>query len=411
MCNPVQAASPEELEAHIEALAKQLADVRAELAAIKERDAIAPADVARASAAPTPANVIANASSSALTWASYGELNYSRPRERGADASADVGRFVLGASYRFDDRTRMVSELEVEHAVSSADDSGEVEVEQLYVERRVADSTFAKFGLFLLPVGLLNEFHEPTRYYGVFRNTVETAIIPTTWREGGVLLDGTTDGGLRWNVGVTTSFDLNKWDPTSQEGRESPLASIHQELSLARAGDLGGVVALNYRGVPGLLVGGSLFSGNSTHGTENTGAGRVTLWETHARWTPGPLELSALYAHGRIGDTARFNTPLVGNPVLVPETFDGGFVEAAWRVVDRDTLLLAPFVRYERVNTAKSFAAIAPGLTPDASPTSAIWTGGINVLLKSGVVFKADYQTFRRDRGADRFDLGVGYSF
>ncbi len=97
-------------------------------------------------------------------------------------------------------------------------------------------------GLFLIPSGLLNENHEPTRFYGVFRNRVETAIIPTTWREGGTLLQGNTDFGLRWDAGLTTGFDLSKWDPTSPEGKESPLGSIHQELALAKASDMSGVV-------------------------------------------------------------------------------------------------------------------------------------------------------------------------
>src|SRR5581483_693565 len=115
------------------------------------------------------------------------------------------------------------SELEVEHAVSSADDSGEVEVEQAWIERQLNDSTYAKLGLFLIPSGMLNESHEPTRYYGVFRNFVETAIIPSTWRELGASIEGNTASGVRWDVGLTTGSDLSKWDATSSEGIESPL--------------------------------------------------------------------------------------------------------------------------------------------------------------------------------------------
>ena len=76
-----------------------------------------------------------------MQWFGYGELNYSRPTRRQLPAAtADVGRFVLGASYAFDDKTRFVSELELEHAVSSADDPGEVEVEQAYIERQLVGS-------------------------------------------------------------------------------------------------------------------------------------------------------------------------------------------------------------------------------------------------------------------------------
>ncbi len=141
--------------------------------------------------APAPQQAAAPSTGTGLTFFGYGELNYSRPRDS-AGTTADVGRAVLGWGYHFSDTTRMAAEFEVEHAVSSSSDQGEAEIEQLYVEHDINPSLSAKAGLFLMPVGLLNESHEPTRYFGVFRNQVETAIIPTTWRELGVGLQGTT---------------------------------------------------------------------------------------------------------------------------------------------------------------------------------------------------------------------------
>src|SRR5690349_5634966 len=220
------------------ALAAQVVALQAEVAELRAQKSAAPA-VSTAPAAPPPLvaapAVSAPVAEQPLQWFGYGELNYSRPTGDASAATADVGRFVLGASYAFDERTRFVSELELEHAVSSADDPGEVEVEQAYLERRLGDQAFARAGLFLMPVGMLNENHEPTRYYGVFRNFVETAIIPSTWRELGASIEGNTASGVRWDVGLTTGSDLSKWDATSSEGIESPLAAIHQEGQLARA--------------------------------------------------------------------------------------------------------------------------------------------------------------------------------
>ena len=202
----------------------------------------------------------------ATVLTSYGEINYNRPTRDSKNTVADLRRFVLGYQHRFDEKTKVVTELEVEHAVSSADDPGEVEVEQAYVERQLAPNFAVRAGLFLMPAGLLNENHEPTAFYGVERNFVETAIIPSTWREGGIQIVGNFDNGLTAQAGITTGFDLTKWDATSTEGAESPLGSIHQELALAKARDLSVFGALNWRGVPGLLVGGSLFTGGATHG-------------------------------------------------------------------------------------------------------------------------------------------------
>src|SRR6185369_10396497 len=109
-------------------------------------------------ASTTPAAVETNPS-----FFGYGELNFSQLSNDSSSASGDVARFVIGMGYRFDDKTRLVSELEVEHAVASADDPGEIEVEQAYIERDLSNGMFAKAGLFLIPSGLLNESHEPTR--------------------------------------------------------------------------------------------------------------------------------------------------------------------------------------------------------------------------------------------------------
>jgi len=405
-------ATTAEVEAKLNALTSQVDELRAELAQLKAQEAAAsgkplPPAAPAASAAATATGAVA----SPLQWMGYGELNYSRPTDDAAATTADVGRFVLGVTYAFDDRTKLVSEVEVEHAVSSADDPGEVEIEQAYIERQIHNSMFAKAGLFLIPVGLINENHEPTHYYGVFRNQVETQIIPTTWREGGFELEGNTLGGLRWNAGITTGFNLSKWDATSTEGQQAPLGSIHQELALAAADDLAQFVALNYTGIPGLRLGASVFTGDAAQGQPGFDNNRVTLWEAHARWNPGNWDLSALYSRGSISNTRDVNLTLVGNPTLIPESFFGWYVEAAYRANLANDWTLSPFARYEQLNTGSSYATLAPGLTPDPPSDERIFTAGFNFGLARGVVFKLDYQHFERDSTSSRFDLGIGYQF
>jgi hypothetical protein len=404
-----QAATQEDLEAKLNALAAQVTELQTELAEFRRQQTSSTAAATPTASAPGMAATQEPAKT--VDWFGYGELNYSRPSDDSSATTADVGRFVLGASYRFDDKTRFVSELEVEHAVSSADDPGEVEIEQAYIERRIGDSTFAKIGLFLIPVGMLNESHEPTRYYGVFRNFIDTAIIPTTWREGGFALQGNTMGGLRWDVGISTGFNLSKWDATSTEGSEEPLGSIHQELALAAAGDLSQFAAVNYTGVPGLRLGASVFTGDSSQGQPGFDNNRVTLWEGHARWNPGNWDLSAIYARGRISNTRPINLTLVGNPTLIPETFFGWYLEAVYRAVLPNDWTLAPFARYELFNAASGYASLAPGLTPDPLDDEKVLTAGLNVDIAPGVVLKLDYLHFERDNDSDRFDLGVGYQF
>lgn len=432
------AATQEELEARVQALADQLKEVQAELAELRKQQGGAPAQAARnqsalpdttaqpaGNAAPGPApegSTAGTANYASLfptegtrsggpNFFGYGEMTYARPRENFSETQADLARFVLGTGYKFDDKTRFVSELELEHGVASSEDPGEIEVEQAYIERDLTTGVFARAGLILIPSGMLNENHEPTRYYGVFRNFVETAIIPTTWREGGVALQGNTESGLRWDVGVTTGFDLSKWDATATEGAESPLGSIHQELVFAHAKDLSGFAALNYSGVPGLRAGASVFTGGASQGQPGLPSANVTLWEGHVRWTPGAWDLAGLYAHGQISGTREINQTLVGNPTLIPQSFMGWYLQAAYRLFDTQRTSLTPFVRYERFNTASSYADIGFGLTPGVLPDRKVWTAGLNWMFAPGVVFKVDYLDFQNTSEGDRFGIGLGYQF
>ena len=406
VATPARAAegSTTALEGRVGALESELRELKAQLAALR---AAAPAAQVASSPAPAPVEPGANENAGdkrpALTWFGYGELNYTRPTDDPAQARADLARFVLGAGYRFDERTRLQSEIEIEHAVSSASDPGEVEIEQAYIEHELGAEVRARAGLFLIPSGLLNENHEPTRYYGVFRNAVETAIIPSTWREGGIGLQGLTRGGLRWDAGITTGFDLSRWDAASTAGADSPLRSIHQELALARAAQLSTYLAANYTGINGLRVGASLYTGGVSQRQPGLPDSRVTLWEGHLRWQPGAWDFSALYAHGHISNTAAFNVTLAGNPTQVPEDFFGAYVEAAWRGRAGRTWPLVPFLRAERFNTASGYASLGPDQTA--------YTGGVQLEFAPGVILKTDYVDFAHGQALDRFDLGLGYEF
>ncbi|HET7780151.1 MAG TPA: hypothetical protein VFL07_16535 [Rudaea sp.] len=357
-----------------------------------------------------------SALASTTLWG-YGELNYNRPTGDAGNTQADLRRAVIGFGHSFDESTRVYGEFEWEHAVASADDQGETEVEQLYVEHSLAENYGVRAGLMLIPLGLLNEHHEPANYYGVERNFVETAIIPTTWREGGVAMYNTTDSGFSWNVGVGTGPDLGKWDPASDEGRESPLGSIHQELQLAKAHDLSGFGVLNWQGIPGLLVGGGVFAGRIGQDTPDFPAegAQLVLSEAHVRWQPGPFDLSALYARGTISDTQAFNLTYLGQPTPVPKAFWGGYAQGAWRAFEWGRSSLVPFVRYEEFNTGAEYAQQPPGFGTPALPTERVWTAGANYYLNPNVVFKVDYQRFNYDDEAlgygNRFDLGLGYQF
>jgi hypothetical protein len=372
----------------------------------------------------------------------YGEVYYTDPIDDRKQAQFDLARAVFGIGYQFDSRTEFNSEYEVEHAVASANDVGEFEVEQFYVDRQLNDYVTARAGLFLMPFGLLNEHHEPTNFYGVQRNFVETLIIPSTWREGGLNFHGDTPAGFSWNIGLTTGFDLSKWNfapefPLYNNALEledndvAPLQATHQELALANARHLSQYLALGYYGIPGLTLGAAISSGDAVPvpappNAPIPGNQRVTLWEAHARWTPQRFDLSALYSRGTISNTTLANAANPGSPNPLPSSFYGYYFQGAYQLWSRGDYQLNPFVRYERYNMGSSYdGSPGPVVPPGEVPLSAtpgdygywplshdrVWTAGVNFYLNPHVVLKADYQWFEENVTFNRLDLGLGVAF
>lgn len=352
------------------------------------------------------------ASESATSIFGYGEFNYNRFRDNERTSKADLRRFVLGFGHRFNDRLSFNSELEIEHAIASKEDEGEVEMEQAYLNYRFSDAVNVKGGLFLIPLGILNLTHEPPTYYGVERNQVETRIIPTTWRELGFGMHGALGGsGLGYDVGITTGFNSGKLDEPN-----TGIRSGHQEGSLADAHDLSVYGALNYQR-PGLMVGGGLFTGNTGQNGQTATAlrgvpARLTLWDLHAKYSVAGWDLQALYARGTLGDADRVNevTSAAATPFAAPRSMKGWYGQAAYHVYRRGDLDIAPFARYERLEILQQEDP-ALGVFQDPNNRERIKTIGVNFYVHPQVVLKADVQRYSTDRTKDSFNLGLGYMF
>jgi len=342
----------------------------------------------------------------------YGEFNYNRFRDPDRTTRADLRRFVLGFGHRFNDQLSFMSEVEFEHGVVSADDKGEAEIEQAWLNYRFSDAVNAKGGLFLIPLGILNETHEPPTYYGVERNEVETRIIPTTWRELGLGVHGLVGEGWRYDVGVTTGFDAGKLDDPS-----FGIRSMHQEGSEANAYDLALYGALNYR-APGLLVGGGYFTGNTGQNGQTNPLlkgvdARLRLWDVHAKYSIAGFDLQALYASGTLGDADKINTAILATssaPFAAPKAFSGWYAQAAYHLYRRGDVDLAPFVRYERYDIHQQEDP-ANGLLQDPNNFERVTTVGFNLKIHPQVVIKSDVQAYQTDRNKSRFNIGLGYMF
>lgn len=340
------------------------------------------------------------------TIGGYGELHYNNFRD-GATASdeMDFHRFVLFFGHKFNDWISFKSELEVEHAFfASGEGSGELELEQAYLDFNFNKHLNAKAGVFLIPMGILNETHEPPTFYGVERNEIESRIIPTTWWEGGVGIYGEATPGLNYQLNVTSAPRADEYSSSFSNG----IRSGRQKVSKAQAEDLGISGALNFTGIPGLLVGAAFFTGNTAQNNEDIGDARLTLWDVHARYQKDRIDLRALYAQGHLGDADKLKSV---EGINAAEQFYGWYAEAAYHIWKQGDHDLAPFVRYEAWDTHDD---VPSNVTRNRANKNNAWTVGANYWPHPQVVLKADYQVFDKPdstKGEKRVNMGLGYMF
>jgi hypothetical protein len=348
----------------------------------------------------------------------YGEVVYGHPsgsrqdgEPSGLEPSVDLLRYVTYIGYKFSDRILLNSEIEFEHASSGegAEERGEVSVEFAYLEFRPWKHAGFRAGLVLLPLGFLNELHEPPIFHGALRNEVETQIIPTTWPENGLGVFGET-GPFQWRAYlvaglVSTGFSSEGIGEGKQEGSQS----------LAR--DLAVTGRLDYTGVPGLLVGGSLFTGRSGQGAAVDGepiGGRVTLFDVHLQYQHRGFQGRALYARSSVADAALIDAQDgLFDDESVGERQYGWYLQAAYDLMSlrpAGSWSVTPFLRYEQLNPQDRVPA---GYGKDASLDQRVVTAGLDVKPLTNVALKADYQ-WRRDAartGTNALHLAVGYLF
>lgn len=352
-----------------------------------------------------------------LAIGGYGELVYrsfAATLQNGTRSEltdeADLQRAVLYFGYKFNDRFLFNSEVELEHAVTASDKDGETEVEFAYGDYLWKPQANFRAGVVLMPVGLLNEYHEPTVFLGVRRNGVETAIIPTTWREVGFGLYGEA-GPWRYRTYVTNGLDASRF---AADG----LGEGSGEGSHAKAEDPAWVGRLDFTGVPGLLVGGSAFTGDTGQGLLDTGGkrigGRMTLYEGHVDWRWRGLQFRALGVRSHVDDVAAINGALgLEGDEGIGKAQDGAYAEAGYDLLSLrpgSKQRLIPFVRVERYDTQSEVPA---GFARDPANDVHATTFGFNYYPIDQLVLKTSFLRVRNQAktGQNEFQLGLGYVF
>ncbi|MEQ1726981.1 MAG: hypothetical protein ABL982_01260 [Vicinamibacterales bacterium] len=339
-----------------------------------------------------------------------GYMDFHVNKELGQDARIDFHRFVLLLNHSFTNRIRFVGELELEHAVvEGLEEGGELELEQAYVDFLISRGFNVRAGMMLVPLGIINERHEPPVFHGVERPFVDTVILPSTWFEAGAGIHGEVGRGLRYRAYAMAPLDALRFtaDEGIRGGRQKGVDAAARRLAYtARA---------EYIGVPDLTVGAGFWTGESAFSVPRLNTA-VRIGEVDVRYQRGRTELRGQFAQVGITEAAQLNAAIRGQTGIQPNiarTLRGFYGEAAYRVWDagapRD---LVAFVRYENFDTQYR---MPDGIPPLKTLDRDAWVTGVTYYPEPDIAVKVDYVHVRNQSGILRatrsFNVGLGWWF
>ena len=360
-----------------------------------------------------------------LTIGGYGEVHYHQPfnSETRRNGELDVHRMVMLFGYQFSERTQFVTELEFEHV-------SEVYVEQAFLQHKINKSINFRAGLLLIPMGIVNEYHEPTTFNGVERPLIDGKIAPSTWREIGFGISGTIQpASLKYQAYLVNGF--NGYDGAAKLNGANGLRSGRQKgaSSYISAPNFSGKV--EFYGIRGLNVGLSGYFGDTQSKLYNgiakdneaalakadSSVVGIAMIGLDARYNVKGLQLRGqLYQMG-LSNTDQYNKftkKADGSLNDLGSSMTGFYVEAGYNVFrhfEKVSTELIPFVRLEGYDT---HAKVESNITRKAAYKNSVITSGLTLKLAQGAVLKTDVQWVKPE-GADSyskvFSAGLGVMF
>jgi uncharacterized small protein (DUF1192 family) len=391
----------EELERRLDVLAQ-------EIERLKIGEAATSADTSEHGLGPAASKIYRG--ERGVSIGGYGEFRYQD--FEGGESELDLLRAVLYFGYKFNDNFVFNSEIEYEHA------GEEIAVEFAYLDYLWRPEANIRAGLLLLPMGFLNELHEPTTFLGANRPETERRIIPSTWSENGLGLFGEA-GPFSYRTYVVAGLNATGFEAEGlREGRQEGIESNAEELAWTGR--------LDFTGIPGLLIGGSAYVGNSGSGSEGEEEEELALFddrpevevgtriiEGHVEWKWRGLELRALAVQADLDDVGELNHELgLFGGESVGERLKGQYVQAGYDLLAGrgGERALIPYARWETFNTQDKVPA---GFVADPVNDVEITTLGIAFKPIDQIVIKADHQKIDNEafEGTNQFNVLLGWIF
>ena len=357
-----------------------------------------------------------------LSMGGYGESVYQNFFRDAAGKSDrwDQLRTVLYVGYKFSDRIVFNSEFEFEHATTSSTESaggGSASVEFAALDFFARDWANARAGLLLVPMGFINEIHEPTTFYGVVRPDVETQIIPSTWRENGAGLFGQLFGDrVEYRMYAVNGLNAAGFSASNlRDGRQKGNRALAEDIAFTARAD--------WYPLDPLMIGASVFVGKAGQDQVISGTAipdtLTTLWELHGQYESHGLHLRGLFTMADIDDAGALTTALrtvgnIGATETIAREMLGGYAEIAYDVMPllraMSEMSLTPYYRFEYYDTQYE---VPSGFTGDPTKEISNHTIGLQFKPTPNVVVKTDVRLRDAKSGqvADEFNLGLGFAF
>jgi hypothetical protein len=345
----------------------------------------------------------------AVTVSAYGEITYNQPES--LNGELDIQRLVLLFGYKFDDKTQFITEVEIEH-------TEEVFVEQAFVNHNIADNLSLRGGLMLVPMGMVNEYHEPTTFNGVERPAVDHDIVPPTWRErGGGVAGRFPEASIGYQAYIFNGFKSTANDDGDVTGflkGSNGLRGGRQKAIKSTVDSPTFSTKVEYYGFPGLRLGVSGYFGKTQAADDvedidgaNIG---VSMLGFDARYAKKRFTARGQFIYAALKDTEAYNNLTsrdLGSALM------GYYAEVAYNLLplDKEQRLFA-FTRYENYDT---HAETAGSLSRNDAYNRTDVTTGLSYHIAPGVVIKGDYQ-FRSNNAENsdvnnRLNFGIGVWF
>ena len=352
----------------------------------------------------------------------YGEVHYNQPVSLDArkNGTLDVQRIVMMLGYQFNENVQFVSELEFEHV-------SEVYVEQAFLQYRLNNSVNFRGGLILTPMGIVNEYHEPTTFNGVERPQIDNAISPTTWREIGFGITGVLlPVSLKYQAYIMNGF--NGFDGQARIGGANGFRGGRQKGAESYISSPNFSTKVEYFGFRGINIGLSGYFGDTQSTLYNnldkndevalaqadSSVVGISMFGADARYTYKGLKITGQLYYTLVSNTEAYNKFTTGKGGgNLGSSMYGYYIDLGYNVLRtvKTEKQLIPFVRYSNYDTQYT---VSENITDNPAYQKNMVTTGLSFFLTSGAVVKADMQfvkTGASDKYAKTFNAGFGIMF